>query len=165
VAKAIQTRSLHDLSRRFNKLAQKVDPVINQIVEDITYATVAHIARATPIDVGTARSNWIVSYISESAETRPAFFAYPSRWKPPYGAGGSFGEGRNTAGATWSVPTALRGRRTGQAVYITNNLPYIERLNSGWSKQAPAGFVDRAIAAAQAQVETELEETLGGLDT
>ena len=31
---------------------------------------------------------------------------------------------------------------------IHNSVPYINRLNNGWSEQAPAGFVDRAIQAA-----------------
>jgi hypothetical protein len=32
-------------------------------------------------------------------------------------------------------------------VYISNNLPYIDRLNKGHSKQAPAGFIESAINA------------------
>jgi len=32
--------------------------------------------------------------------------------------------------------------------YITNNVPYIIRLNEGSSKQAPKGFVDRAVKEA-----------------
>lgn len=40
-------------------------------------------------------------------------------------------------------------------LYITNNLPYISRLNRGWSKQAPARFVERCAARARdAAVET-----------
>lgn len=144
-------------------MADRIEPVLNEIVTEITYATTAHLARNTPIDVGTARSNWQVSTISEATGTRPAFAPYPSRWRPPYGPGGSFGEGRNVAGATWSVPTKLRGRKPGQTVFITNNLPYIERLNHGWSKQAPAGFVERAIVTAKTQVETTLAEKFGDL--
>lgn len=30
-------------------------------------------------------------------------------------------------------------------IYITNNVPYINRLNNGWSRQAPSGFVERSI--------------------
>jgi len=30
-------------------------------------------------------------------------------------------------------------------IYITNNVPYITRLNNGYSKQAPAGYVDQAV--------------------
>lgn len=32
---------------------------------------------------------------------------------------------------------------TGQGeIVIENDLPYVERLNEGWSSQAPAGYVD-----------------------
>lgn len=33
-------------------------------------------------------------------------------------------------------------------VNIHNSAPYINRLNNGWSEQAPAGFVERAVQAA-----------------
>lgn len=153
MAKAAKGRSLGDLGRRFNERAKMFQPIIDGIVQDTTYALVANLARNTPIDVGTARSNWIVSIIAPFRGKRAAFAPYPSRWRPPYGPGGSFGEGRNTAGATWSVPSGLRGRKAGQSVYITNNLPYIGRLNEGYSKQAPAGFVQRSITTALAQFE------------
>ena len=34
------------------------------------------------------------------------------------------------------------------SIYITNNVPYIDRLNNGWSQQSPAGFVDKAVQVA-----------------
>lgn len=37
-------------------------------------------------------------------------------------------------------------------LYITNNVPYIVKLNNGYSKQAPARFVERAAATAQMAV-------------
>ena len=37
-------------------------------------------------------------------------------------------------------------------LYITNNVPYIVRLNNGYSKQAPARFVERSAAIAQQAV-------------
>lgn len=37
-------------------------------------------------------------------------------------------------------------------VHITNNLPYIERLNDGWSTQAPANFVQSAVMGAKAKI-------------
>lgn len=42
------------------------------------------------------------------------------------------------------------GSRPGQAIHLTNNLPYIVPLNNGHSKQAPAGFVQQAVAAGAA---------------
>jgi hypothetical protein len=34
--------------------------------------------------------------------------------------------------------------RLGSTIYIVNNLPYINRLNAGYSRQAPAGFIENA---------------------
>lgn len=39
-------------------------------------------------------------------------------------------------------------RQSGKNVYVENNVPYIERLERGYSRQAPRGFVKQAISAA-----------------
>ncbi|PSL23474.1 hypothetical protein [Dyadobacter jiangsuensis] len=36
-------------------------------------------------------------------------------------------------------------------IYISNNLPYIQRLNEGWSSQAPENFVDKGLMLASRQ--------------
>jgi hypothetical protein len=41
---------------------------------------------------------------------------------------------------------ARRGWQTRQNS-VENRVPYIERLERGWSKQAPTGFVNQAISA------------------
>ena len=38
-------------------------------------------------------------------------------------------------------------RQTGTQKILDNQVPYIERLERGWSKQAPNGFVNQAIQA------------------
>lgn len=43
-------------------------------------------------------------------------------------------------------------RQTGKNAVIENKVPYIERLEKGWSKQAPRGFVKQAISATQKAV-------------
>ncbi len=37
--------------------------------------------------------------------------------------------------------------RLGQTIWLSSNIPYIQRLNDGHSTQAPAGFVEMAIEA------------------
>lgn len=32
-----------------------------------------------------------------------------------------------------------------ETIYIQNNEPYIQRLNEGWSEQAPSGYIDKII--------------------
>jgi hypothetical protein len=36
---------------------------------------------------------------------------------------------------------ASAGFKAGDTIYLTNNLPYIRRLEEGYSQQAPAGMV------------------------
>ena len=75
----------------------------------------------TPIDTGAARSNWAISV--DVPDT-------------------SFDKGK-TDGRIKSKPVSrLNNFRT---LFITNNAPYIVRLNEGHSPQAPARFVERAV--------------------
>jgi formaldehyde-activating enzyme involved in methanogenesis len=41
---------------------------------------------------------------------------------------------------------------------VSNNVPYINRLNEGHSAQAPAGFVQQAVAKAVADTTRDLAQ-------
>lgn len=138
-------KSWESFAKQMYKFADDVPDVANKVEIEMATMTLAELARATPIDVGTARSNWVASIGSAYDGTRAAFSPYPSRHRPPYGPGGSMGEGRNQAGAVWSAAAALKGKKPGEDIHITNNLPYIMRLNQGHSSLAAAGFIERAI--------------------
>ena len=77
----------------------------------------------TPVDTGRARGNWQTStgYPKTSTVERA-------------GANASLNEMRNNLGG-------LDG-----ATYLTNNLPYIERLEFGYSNQAPDGMLRKNFA-------------------
>lgn len=47
--------------------------------------------------------------------------------------------------------SAILGASTGP-IHLTNNVPYIEMLNAGSSAQAPAGYIENAIAGAVGSV-------------
>jgi hypothetical protein len=93
----------------------------------------------------------------------------PSNWQsvlaggrppPGYVGGRARGNWQTTVGAPATTALGLRDksavRAEGEAVvaawdgegsaFITNNLPYIERLEEGWSTQAPAGMVAVTVA-------------------
>lgn len=131
------------------EIGAMIPEISNEATREMAVFAIAELAKSTPIDVGTARSNWTATIGTTSITTRKAFAPYPSRHRPPYGPGGSMGEGRNQAGAVWSAAAAIKGKQPEQAVYIDNNLPYIQRLNQGHSKMAPAGFIERALERAR----------------
>lgn len=87
----------------------------------------------TPIDTGWATNNW---------------------WYSESGPATGFASDVNAAKQRQDADTQsiANFKLNGQTVHITNNVPYIGRLNNGYSNQTPAGFVDRAILTAGIKV-------------
>lgn len=87
----------------------------------------------------------------------------PDLWQSPAPPGYSGGRARANWFASINIPRSDTTESTdrdssntvqavlgeynlGDTIFITNNLPYIQRLNDGWSTQAPAGFVDDVVS-------------------
>lgn len=104
----------------------------------------------------------------------------PSHWKnpPPKGyVGGTF---RNSWFTTVSAPSTelkrapnangadaisemvqtVESKKGAQSYFMTNNLPYAQRLSEGWSTQAPQGWI-RAITASFPRYVDELAKRNG----
>ncbi len=110
------------------------------LIRKMTLDVVANLRKAgaeggTPVDTGWARANWIPSMGGEPAMT-------PSGTKESVGTA----EASLAAG----VGSLLNYKLLIGPVFITNNVPYILKLNDGHSGQAPKGFVQAAITAAVA---------------
>lgn len=121
--------------RRLGKAAQEN---ADKLVRKTALAVDATVVLATPVDTGRARGNWQVQLNHAPAGTVATL--------SPTGAE-ALAQGQQTI--------AQYKGGTGQAkeVHITNNLPYIGRLNEGSSAQAPAGFVEAAINAGLQAIE------------
>jgi len=100
----------------------KFDTVLRKVVIDIT----SDIVRMTPVKDGFARSNyfWGVQRVS-AVETNPSVNGAPS------------------IGRAFTFASSVKA---GGVCYITNNLPYIMRLEYGYSTQAPAGMARVTVA-------------------
>lgn len=104
--------------------AQVVDAIIARIEQDVTEMMVnvqAEVSAVTPFDTGFARANWQLTV-------------------------GSPADGTVTVGGT--IGELVKFRVEDGKAFVTNNAQYIQRLNGGHSQQAPAGFVEQAIARA-----------------
>jgi len=135
--------SLDSFSRRIRIRAENVPAQVNKIVRGAVLAIDQAVVLATPVDTGRARSNWLVT-LGIGA----------SNIVPPYSPGSRLGVGEsaNAAGALAQARAAVAGRRPEQSVFITNNVDYISKLNSGSSPQAPPLFVQAGISAGVAAV-------------
>lgn len=146
-------KDLRYLGNIMPKYAQALGDDVAKYQQDIALSVLAAVAKGTPVDVGTARSNWQLTIGTIASGLRNAFSSYASRWRGG-GQGGSISETQNQAAVVWSAASLLKGRKDDQPIYITNNSPYIEVLNQGHSKQAPAGFVEAGIQQGTASVVT-----------
>lgn len=128
-------KSLLDLAESLNQQAAAIDVAASNLSAKVALTIVADLAYKTPVDSSQALSSWIVTLDSPSNEKRAPF--YP----------GEFGSTQNSSAQETinSAKQVLTNKKPGQDIYITNNQPYIKRLNEGYSSQAPAGFVERSI--------------------
>ena len=125
---------LADYAKRIKNIRDQVPGAADLAKKETAKAVLKALVTYTPVDTGQAISNWRVGIGRPEVETRGALAP---------GVKGS------TAGANRSQAYEVGARlidsaAPGQTVFISNHLPYIGRLNDGYSGQAPAGFVELA---------------------
>lgn len=90
----------------------------------------------SPVDSGRFRGNWFASFGAPSEITTTV----------------SDKQGTRTASKAAQV---VQSAPNNQTFWLSNNLPYAERLEFGWSDQAPEGMVRTNIARFQRILEEE----------
>jgi hypothetical protein len=112
---------------------------VNELKKDVAETFITEVANTTPVDVGTAISNWQVGLGDAPTTTLSAH--------SPGNKGSTWNANvRGTlADATMRIDTALPG----EDIHVTNNLDYIDDLEQGYSPQAPDGMVEQAKAKAR----------------
>lgn len=113
---------------------------VDNLMKKVALGVVANLARApsdggTPVDTGWARSNWVPQIGSPKKD--------PSGTYDQAKAGILPGDQQVGLAAIAVGYKVSRG-----PIYITNNVPYITKLDMGSSTQAPRGFIRRAIKKA-----------------
>lgn len=139
-----QTGDMAAAARRFYRLAKGVEIAATTVTKEQALDVQYCLAKETPVDVATARSNWRISIGRPLTGRISAYRPYTSRHKHPYGLGGSKSERRNLAAVTDQGRSRLATYTKG-SIYVSNALPYIGRLGAGHSKQSAAGWIPRSI--------------------
>lgn len=111
-----------------------------KLFQGIFLETHRRIVLRTPVDTGRARGNWMVS------EGEPVTESDPSRFDKTGGAGMAEAKG------------LAKDLKFGDVAFIVNNLPYIEALENGHSKQAPAGMVAVTVTEMQPVCEQMVQQ-------
>lgn len=112
-----------------SKFAEKAGKEADKKVREVCFKLYSDIVYGTPVDTGRAQANWFTSIGSPSNQTIE------------YEGGGAAAAG---VAIGRSMPDIAKA--TGNILWITNNLPYIYRLEfEQWSDQAKDGMVRIAI--------------------
>ncbi len=108
----------------WKKIEKKIDRTLDKGIRATLLELSVAIIKETPADLGTARRNWQASIGRGATGIIAADRSVRSS------------EAKAIAEVDQTVSVAV-----GDLYYLTNNLPYIERLEYGWSQQAPGGMV------------------------
>ncbi len=110
----------------------KFDEVIRGTLLDMTRRVILK----TPVDTGRARGNW------QASINTPASGELETRDK--------------IGSATISEAAPETQSAPGQIYYLTNNLPYAQRLEYGYSNQAPSGMVRLTLTELNRSINAEI---------
>jgi len=112
-----------------DKFADSLGLDVALVVKKLSFDIFADVVVGTPVDTGRAMNNWVISIGSPSRDVT------------------------DVGGSSASIAASKEGTAVGKlaevkpfdTVWISNNLPYIGFLEEGTSKQAPKGWVEKAI--------------------
>lgn len=86
----------------------------------------------TPVDTASAKRSWVAGVNGSPTEV----------FDLPDGSNINAAESQ----AIQQAESTISRAKAFDTIYVVNNQPYIERLNDGWSNQAPSRYVDNIIA-------------------
>ncbi|MFY1050939.1 HK97 gp10 family phage protein [Ectopseudomonas khazarica] len=123
-----------DMARATRKIEQAHDQIVRTATIDLFSGTI----RDTPVDTGRARGNW-VTQVDTPAQ-------------------GVIERDDKSGAAAIAEVIAKTPEGAGQETTMANSLPYIDRLEYGYSQQAPSGMVRRNLARVQRIVQAAISK-------
>lgn len=128
-------KTLLDLAVRVEDMQENISKAAHELKIEIARAVHRDLVYVTPVDTSQALSNWVLT----TEEPWNLFI-------DPHVEG--FQGSSQRASAEFALEAGeqqIKLSRPGESLFISNNAPYIVKLNEGSSQQAPAGFVERSI--------------------
>lgn len=109
---------------RLLSMRDEIDDFVLEETQKLALAIDRDVVRETPVDTSAARGSWLAS-VGSPDDTDVT--------------------NKSPEVAMQQASLAVGAARPYQLIYIQNSKPYINRLNQGWSLQAPAMYIDKII--------------------
>ena len=125
--------SLSSWAKKLRAFADDLPRQENEIKKALALEVGVNLINATPKDKGEASSNWM---LAKGSPSRDVSASISPNGDPSFNRLGRI----------------LGTVKPGETLWFSNNVKHIIFLNQGWSKQAPAGYVEIAIKAGEALI-------------
>lgn len=119
---------------QINAFIRKARENPKKVTRQVSIKLFSAVIQASPVDTGRFRANWQATTLSPAAGTVNT-------------------TDRSGATTISHVTTTVAGSTNASQFYLTNNLPYAEKLEYGYSNQAPQGFVRTNVSRFQALID------------
>jgi hypothetical protein len=137
--------NLNQFANWIKVVAGRVPGEANRVKRLTALAVDQTVVTSTPVDTGLARSCWLVTLGKPTDAVLKEAYAPTSH--------GGISETANANAAMEQGKGVIAAAKPGEVLFIANNVKYVVPLNEGHSAQAPAMFVEAAVAAGQAAVQ------------
>jgi hypothetical protein len=127
-----------DYAKQLRIYAKEAPKAPRSYIKNLALAINHTLVMATPIRSGRAKTNWQVGI---NYPPGGYLLEFPTHPQP-----GIYLE--DVAAQLVNNESIIKGFSSGR-IFIINNAPYIGRLNEAYSTQAPAGYIESAIANAK----------------
>lgn len=130
-------------SKLVNDFAKEVPELAVQVTNKACIDLFSKVVMDTPVDTGRARGNWQISIgnaVGSELNTEDK-------------------DGSSTIGKATSE---LLGDKTTAPIFIQNNLPYIKKLEYGYSKKSPRGMLRKNLTLMNRFLSQAVAELKGG---
>ena len=105
----------------------------DRVIRGTLFGVASRIIKRSPVDTGRFRNNWQASVNSPAVGFTPAMDKTGNK-------------------AVQEASGLINSFQMGSTFYLTNNLPYANRLEYGWSNQAPSGMVRITVAEIEQRI-------------
>lgn len=123
------------------KYAEKAADDVKEVRNTFAFMLFGSCVRKTPVDTGRARGNWQIS-VGQPAQEIDRLDSKKKGSEPAFS----------------KVEKTKMDKADGdEDIYISNNLPYIGKLEYGYSKQAPQGMVGVTVANAESYYQRAID--------
>jgi hypothetical protein len=121
-------------SQDLDKATLNLAGYAEEMVRGTLFSLASRIIKESPVDTGRFRGNWQASLNTPKQGKLQRL-------------------DRTGGGAINDMSSVVMSLNMGQTFYLTNNLPYARRLEYGYSKQAPSGFLRINVMRVQSELQ------------